>query len=153
MNPTIFFQIIGGIGSLGILALGIGYLWSQFIRGKKSGSKENIDAENTLVTYLKNQVEGFAKIVKEQDIKFVALGKEIAALKATIDEKDKTIEKYLGILQNRNPELDTFIKESRIRQEHTLEIMTQIKDCMVNINTHMQKHEKDLKIEATVTKV
>lgn len=154
----IVLVIMGSLASLGLLAGGVGYLYSQFVTGKGSRSKENIETENSLITFLKNQNEGFEKIVKEQNVKIVDLGKEMAAMKATNEEKDKTIEKYLSILQNRNPELEQFMQKMTVLGENSeafmkgqIVIMGEIQTFMQAINTHMETANKDLKIEATVS--
>lgn len=141
-------EIIIGVG---IIALGFGYVTSQFLVGRKGRTKDDIETENTLTTYLKNQIEGFKEIVEKQNNRIAGAEKEISALRATLGEKDKIISRYLEILQNRNPEIDTFIKESKVRQEQQMGIMNEIKVFMKNINDHMVQQNKDLKIEATVS--
>lgn len=165
MNITTIQISIGIIISLGVLAFGFGYVYSQFKKGKNDRTKTDLETENSLTTYLKNQVEGFKQIAKEQDQKIADLGKEISAMRAVLDEKDKTIDKYLAILQNRNPELEQFmVKVSRTsdmaeeyitnaksyNQQQT-EILNEIRNSMRNINVHMETQNKEMKIEGKIT--
>ncbi len=139
MQSTLFFQIIGAIGSLGVLALGIGYLYSQFMKGKNGGDKEGLDQKNALTTYLTSQISGFKELVADQDKKISELGKEVASLRAVIGEKDKTIQKYLEILQNRNPELEKSMAD-------ITRSMKDINTFMHSINNHMKMHNKSTKV-------
>ncbi len=139
---TEYIQIIVGTG---VIAVGLGYIGSQFWRGKSSSRKDELEAETTLTEYLKNQIDGFKGMVDDQNIKIVDMGKEIAGLRATIEEKDKTIQRYLEILQNRNPELEKFMSDI----SGTMKL---IEGFMEKINEHMTKQDHDLKIEATVSK-
>lgn len=153
---------VGLLGGVGVLALGLGYIYSQFSKGKNGQTKEQLETENSLTTYLKNQVSGFKEIIDNQNVKITELGKEMAGLRATLDEKDKTIDKYLAILQNRNPELenfissmtknaaqyDTFMKDSAAFQGELMGVMKGLTSFMEKINTHM---EQDLTIKSTIT--
>lgn len=165
MSFELLQKILEVVIALGIAAFGFGYLYSQFFQGKNNQTKESIDTENSLTTYLKNQIEGFKDIVAAQDKKINEMGKEIAAMRAVSEEKDKTITKYLEILQNRNPEMDAFIKKVTLASDAQAEfrkqaaeksdiqmnILKEIQTFMESINNHMEKSSKDLKIEATVT--
>lgn len=153
---------LGTIASLGILSLAVGYLYAQFSRGKSERGKSEIENENTLVVYLKNQIGGFKEIIENQDKKIVELGKEIASFRAVIEEKDKTITKYLEILQNRNPALENFIdkvgktadnaeafmKENRENSKQVSDILLEIKKFMEGVNLHL---EQDMEIKGTIT--
>lgn len=132
---TAYIQlIIEGIAAAGVVVLGLGYLFSQFIIGRNSHRKEELDTENSLTTFLKNQIDGFKELIALQNNKIEQLGKELAATQATITEKDKTIKTYFDIIQNRNPELEN--------------VLSQILDFMKKINEHM---ESELKITSTVS--
>lgn len=149
--------------AVAVLFAGAAYGISMFFIKKKAGVKNDLETENETTTWMMNQIETYKKIIKdyderntakdkENDKKFKELSEQIVAFKASIEEKDKTIQKYLDILQNRNPELTKFIEESRIRQESQLEIAKRTEEFMSKINMHMQDQKKDLRIEATVTK-
>lgn len=149
---SVAIEILGVAGTIGAVAIAFGYLFAQFIKGKNSRTREDLDTENALTTYLKNQIDGFQAIVKAQDEKIVELGKEVSALRAVVEEKDKTINKYLEILQNRNPEMDAFIrklsssadqqmefqKEYQVSSDEKLKIFQEIRDFMEKINHTLQ---------------
>ena len=85
--------------AVGAISLGLGYIVSQFFRGKNDRTKTDIDIENSLNTYLKNQISGFQLVIDEQNKKLETLQKEVSAMHAVIEEKDKTIDKskvYIG---------------------------------------------------------
>ncbi len=153
---SFYFQIaeivIGSLAGLGLLAGGIGYLKSQYVEGKTGEKKSDLETQNELTTYLKNQIETYKDIIKKQaedntennkvqNEKFAKMNTDITTMKAVIDEKDKTIAKYLEILQNRNPDLEVSLKEISAS-------MTDIKTFMKHIDSHL---EKELKITGTVT--
>lgn len=141
---TILEVALGSLLSLGALAGGLGYLYSQYSKGKKGESKDEIDTQNSLTKYLKTQIETYKQIAKEQDEKISNMGKEISAFRAVIEEKDKTINKYLEILQNRNPELEDTLKG-------IAESLVGIRGFMEHIDTHLEKSSKEMKIVGTVT--
>ncbi len=144
---------------VGTVATGIGYGTALIFKGRSMRSKEELDNENSLNTYLKNQIGGFKEIIEGQNAKITELGNAMAAMKAVIEEKDKTIEKYLAILQNRNPELENFMQKmnttlSTISQymERNTMLMGNTHELMKEVEKHMKQEGGDLKIEATVTK-
>ena len=145
-------EIIGSvIAGIGLLSAGIGYCYSQFKTGKSAATKDSLESQNELTQYLRDQIDGYKEIAKEQNSKISNMEKQIASMQAIISEKDSTIKKYLDILQNRNPELDQFMQESRQKWQDQLNFISQILDAMKNINEHMDVQKKDIKIQATVT--
>lgn len=164
MNASVILQTVETIG---IIVMGLGYLYSQFFKGKNDRTKEDIETENALVTYLTNQNKGFEKVVKEQDEKINSLGREMSAMQATILEKDKTmqaallekdktIEKYLALIENRNPEMENFMVRLTKYADNAdtfmsgqVGIMEEIKTFMQSINTHL---EKEFTVKSTITK-
>ncbi len=162
MNLDSIKSLIELVASAAIIIGGGAYAVSLFFSSKKTAVKDDLETQNDLTLYLKNQIETYKEMIreydqkmeernKEFDKKYNELGKELAALKATSDEKDKTIAKYLEVLQNRNPELDQFIKDSRAKWDQQINIISQVLQFMKNINEHMNKQNQDLKIEATVS--
>lgn len=137
---------------IGATALVIGYASAAFFKGRNSRKKEDLDTENSLTTYLQNQVKGYQKMVDDMKKDIAEMGKEISALRATIEEKDRANKQYLEILQNRNPELEQFMKESSARGVEGLKILQGITGFMESINTHMQQQNKDMTISATISK-
>lgn len=129
------------IGAIGALAAAIGYLVSQYTKGKKDGRDENIKAQTDLMTNLQAQIGGYQKVLEDNNRKLIDMDKQNATFKAIIEEKDKTIEKYLKILENRSPELENTLKA-------LLGTMNKIEDFM---HTHIEGAGKDMKIEGTIT--
>lgn len=144
-------QIIQIIETGGLIILGFGYVYAQFFKGKNARAKEDLETENSLTTYLKNQINGFKEIVEEQNKKIIELGKEVASLRAVIEEKDNTIQKYLDILQNRNPELEVFMQESKVFHQGQTQVLEKIGRFMETINKHLEKQSEDIEVLTTVT--
>ncbi len=133
------------IGAIGVFSMGIGYIYTQFIVGKHSRVKDDLQTENDLTTYLKNQVNGYKEIAETQNKKIAEMDKEMSTFKAIIAEKDKTIEKYLEILQGRNPELEDILKDIAAS-------MTDIKSFMKHIDTHLENSGTTIETKTTTTK-
>lgn len=128
-------QVLAAISTGGLIFLTIGYFAAQFFQGGRNRNKDDIETENSLNTYLKNQVAGFKEIVEIQNKKIVELGEKIAELSGAMNEKDKTIAKYLEILQNRNPELLTVLKEIK-------DFMGQLHTAVKTIDERSEQRER-----------
>ncbi len=150
--------ILGGIASIGILAGGIGYSIQLFMQGRKGDKKTDLETQNELTDYLKNQVEVYKGMANDYQVKYVESNKthskelaemrtEISTFKAVINEKDQTIAKYLQILQNRNPDLEDTLKG-------IAETLSGINKFMQHIDTHLEKSTGDnMKISGTISKI
>jgi hypothetical protein len=126
-----------------ILAFGaIAFAIGQFNLSRKSTKANDIESENSAMSLLQRQVATFKDTIKELTAKVETMGKEISALQAVnlVIEKDK--EKYLAILQNRNPEFEKFMGDIS-------GTMVDIKNFMKQINDHM---EKEIVVTSTVNK-
>lgn len=157
------WEIIGLVSAaftgLGVFAGGIGYLWNLF-RGGADNQTE----------FWKKQAEGYKEMMKEKDAKtsdsINDLNRQVGELRGQLNEKTNQAKEYLDILQNRNPEMQKFMetltavaqqsqqfmKENVVFQKEQAGIMEEIRAFMSNINTHLEATDKDLKIEATVSK-
>lgn len=137
--------IIGAIISLGVLILGTGYSTAQFSKGKRQEKNDELKGKTTLTEYLTKQVEAYDLAFKERDKVIAALTTKVATFEAVMIEKDKTIARYLEILQNRNPDLEKTL--SRIA-----DFMESSKDLFSKVNTHLESFSgKEMKITGTVT--
>lgn len=143
----IFGAVVGGIGAI---SAGIGYCYSQFNTGNTAATKDSLESQNELTQYMKDQIDGYKSMVEGQNVKITDMGKKLATMEALLAAKDKTIKEYMDIITNRNPELDQYMKESRQKWEDQKNIISQILDAMKNINAHMDKHRKDIRIDATI---
>jgi len=101
--------IIGVIMSIGALALGLGYAYGQFKKGKISVSAEAIDGEKKALDLLSSKVDVLEKLCNSQDTQIKELEKKVDALNFSIKERDKKIDEYMLILQNRNPQFEQFM--------------------------------------------
>jgi hypothetical protein len=124
-----------------------GYALSQFVRGKGDKTSDEYATENTLNAYLKKQIESFKEIIADQDKKIQELGKQLAALSATLLEKDKTIDTYFAILQNRNPELEAFMKDQAQYRKESTTMFQHMVGTLGDISTQLNK---ELHIESTI---
>jgi predicted RNase H-like nuclease (RuvC/YqgF family) len=61
--------------------------------------------------------------LKEQNAIIIEQGKDIASLQAQLKSKDELIERYVQLLQNRNPEMEIFMKNSTKALEAILETL------------------------------
>ena len=116
--------------ALGVIAFAVG----QFTIGRRAKNKDDIDTENSAMQLQGNKIKVLEAALKEQETINKKTGEDLAALKAVLIEKDKTIKEYFDIIQNRDPQLKNVLGE--------------ILDFMKKINTHM---EQDLKITGTVS--
>ena|ERR1700710_2330961 len=151
MTTSLIQYFIDAVTLLGICAYGL----SQFYRGKTDKTKDEYATENTLIEYLKKQVEGFKEITKDQDAKLQQMGKDIAALTAVVNEKQKTIDNQLAILQNRNPELESFMTDLRSaaveQREYRTSSTATFGKMVVLLGEISAQLGKEIKISSTVT--
>ena len=100
MNLQEIITIGAGIG---VFIAGIGYVVSQFRKGR-------IDGEMATLDLLSKKVDELEKLSNSQDKEIVNLTKKINDLELAIKERDKKIDEYMAILQNRNPQFEAFIQ-------------------------------------------
>lgn len=138
---------------LGILAGGIGYLVSIFRKSNKQENVEVVTTANQLTEFWKDQIQGFKVMVEDQNKKIQDLSNELNLVKGQLMEKDKQIKTYLEILQNRNPEMEEFMKYMVQSVKDQGESHKQIVDVLKEIHDFARlEHERDFNITATVTK-
>ncbi len=120
-----FNEILNYAGSVGIFVLAIGYLVAQYKKGNNEGNVE-------VIKLLREQMEGLKLVVYENQQEVKRLSEEIIKLKILGEEKDKKIKELTELLQNKDPRLQTFMKE-------TTDILTEIKNFMHNINQNFER--------------
>jgi predicted nucleic acid-binding Zn-ribbon protein len=151
MTTSLIQYSIDAVTLLGIFAYGL----SQFYRGKTDKTKDEYATENTLIEYLKKQVEGFKEITKDQNDKLQQMGKDIAALTAVVNEKQKTIDNQLAILQNRNPELESFMTDLRSaaveQRDYRTSSTATFGQMVVLLGEISAQLPREIKISSTVT--
>lgn len=151
---TLIGSITAVIVSLGVLFAGSGYAYAQFKKGASEQGRDEVGKKVELLEYLQTENEGYKKVIKELSDKIDAQGKDIAALRATIEEKDKQIQTYLAIFKDRDPDtqqfqqdMRMFVEESRAYYGKKVETLTKIASVMEKVDAHMGK---GLDIQATV---
>ncbi len=111
--------IAGGITAL---AVGLGYAYAKFKQGGATEKRETIDTESSTLSLLQQKVGALTKLVEDKDKenkdsseanrqRNEGLAREISRLQGQIEEKDKKIKEYLEIIQNRDPQLLTVLKD------------------------------------------
>lgn len=124
----------GMINSVGMIAIGIGYLFSQF---KKGGSQSATE----VITLLRIKDEEQKQIILEFQTRFENINKELGNLQGQLQEKDKKLEEYMAIFQGRSPEQVQYQTEMRKftvgvakYMENSTIILEQMKIFMQNLN-------------------
>lgn len=134
-----FTTIIAGVASTGVILMGIGYLVSQYKSGKSKGQVEAIDNNIKTLDLLSRQVIELQQLSGEQGKMIVDLEGKVDKLTILVEEKDQKIQEYIKIFQNRNPQLDDFIKLlTEVANKATVYMENDIKDSS----------ERKVKIEA-----
>lgn len=158
--------IIGSIASIGILVGGAGYFLQAWRKGSKEEKTEVVSSADQLSSFWKEQVDGFKEVVATLQEKINTMTGEIGELRGQLNEKTKQAAEYKEILQGQNPEMKQFMETMLAVSEQSQKfmadnvgfqqtqsnVMTEIKDFMSQINANLSLVNKDLKIEATVTK-
>lgn len=155
----IILSAVGGFISLGILAAGFGYAYAQFKRGTNQQQTDAVESETQLTKYWKDQVDGFKVMVTELNRRVEVLSGELNQLKGQLVEKEKQNREYLAILQDRDPQTQTFmsdmtqfVKDQAVFQKDVHQTMVDIHAFMNSILPYFEMVGKDLTIEATVSK-
>lgn len=144
------------IGSLALFAFGAGYLSSKFKSGTKEQKSENTDlisSNDQIKQFYKDQNDDYKKIIAQQTADIHDLNRRVGEMKGQLEIVQAQNKEYLAILQNRNPEMDEFMKfmikateNQAVSQKEMIRILGEI-----HIMTKAE-HERDFKVEATVTK-
>jgi|GEM_PF-6574254 len=124
---------------LGVFAGGIGYLVSIFKKGTatiKEQSENVVATSDQLTQFWKDQVEGFKQMVAAQDLKLQMLTNDLNKMKGQMEEKEKQNKSYLEILQNRNPEMEQFMKTMLIYQKDSMTLFEQMTHALSVIHDH-----------------
>lgn len=112
----------------------LGTLSVAYILVRQTSSK----VASEVITAYKVQVEQYKEQVKTYNEKVNDLTGKIGHLEGTLQEKNKQIDDYKSILQNRNPELE--------------KILSQIALFMEKIDKRLQFSETELKLQTKILK-
>ena len=122
--------ILLAIGSLGVLAGGIGVLIGSIKRGSRAEKEAIIQSARQSEQFWKDQAEGHAQVAKEKDRiyseKFETLSSQLGQLRGQLDSEIRQKKEYLEILQNRDPAMKSF-----------MELMVQAADNQAKVNKEM----------------
>lgn len=126
-----------------ILVGGIVFAIAQWGNGR-SQRKSDVETEAAMtIRLIKEARDALEAKLKEQNLIVIQQGKDIASLQAQIKAKDELIERYVLLLQNRNPELESYMKSS---MESLKEISDGIKQLLnkptIAINNTPAEHPK-----------
>lgn len=94
-----------------ILAIGVVvFAYAQWRNGKMQGVSNEIVTAGGTIDLLQKSVSVLRGELDETNTKLLKEHDEIIRLQEQLKHKDEQLQQYLQILQNRNPELDAFIK-------------------------------------------
>lgn len=100
INFNTFFLILSGLANV--------YLFWK--RGGHSATKDLMDIQEKQIVALKTDVELGRSRGHDLANHLQGLSLKVGVLEGQTIEKDKKLEEYLSIIQNRNPELETVLK-------------------------------------------
>lgn len=134
LNLELISIIIGILGGTGLLVGGCGYAYSSWKKGANTYKDENI-VDLKLAVKLKDEIicrlnDEKTELINTHQVQITDLIKQMATLKAQFDEQSKQLAMYSQIVENRDPETLTLLKE--------------IKDQMIKMNAHQVIQEKNV---------
>lgn len=159
-----------GFAALGVFFFGAGFWYSQFGKGKREEKDDIVSSADKLTQFWKDQAEGYKTMMvakdKTNDDKIQQLTREVGELRGQLTEKTAAYEKIEKIFQGKDDstqafmrtmlgvaeQSQTFMADNVKFQNDQHNIMVEIRDFMGNINTHLKDANKDLKIEAKISK-
>jgi hypothetical protein len=89
------------------------YLVAQAYNGRGTKKSDEIAAADRTVQLVNATREALEKQIASQNIIIIQQGKDIATLQAQLKSEKELNERYLQLIQNRNPELESYMKDSR----------------------------------------
>lgn len=152
-----FIIIFGSLGSLGLLAGGIGYLISQFKTGTRQANNDIVSSSNEIITFYKTENDNLKIIMTEKDKsndeKFRQLTAEIGELRGQLNSEKANNERLEKIFQNRDPDTQKF-QESMIQFVND-QSAVHVKIVQVLSEIHslaIDEHNRDFKLTTTIEK-
>ena len=106
-----------------ILIGGVVFAIAQWGNGRSQRKSDTETDAALTIRLVKEARDALEAKLKEQNAIIVQQGKDIAALQAQLQSKDELIERYVQLLQNRNPELEIFMKNSTKALEAILDTL------------------------------
>lgn len=99
-------QYLSIVNSGGVLLVGAWLVYQNFRSGSSTIKQQVTDAYKERNQQLETDIAGMKASIESQ-------GKEIARLQGTVEEKDKHIHTLTELVQGRNPEMISVLKEIR----------------------------------------
>lgn len=166
MEPTalqILYKIALGFGGLGVGASGLGYFWGKIKGGAKEAKAEStelVSSEQQIKEFYKKQNEDLQVIIAEQTKQINELSREVGEIKGQLNAETAQKKEFLAILQGRDPQTQKFMEFMTQCMKDQTESHTKIVDKLMEngkmiLEIHKMtkdEHERDFKVEATVTK-
>ena len=88
------------------------YLVAQVFSGRGTKKSDEIAAADRTVQLVNATRMALEKQISDQNLIIIQQGKDIATLQAQLKSERELNERYLQLIQNRNPELETYMKDS-----------------------------------------
>ncbi len=152
----IILTVMGILTSLGLLAGGIGYLYSKLKSGAKEARAESTDlvtSNDQIKQFYKEQNEDLKNINKVLSDKVETLTREVGEIRGQLNAETRQKEEYLLILKDKNPETKQFMEYMVQAVKDQTTVNTEIVRILGEIHAMAKaEHERDFKITATVTK-
>lgn len=125
------FESIGGIlAVVAVISASATVIWGNITKGKINEKSTTLADENNTLGIMQTRIDALETQVKD-------LTSKLAMQETVIQEKDKHIKLQADqiqmmerIFQNRNPELETFIKNSTERIEILITASTKANECL-----------------------
>lgn len=118
------------INILGFLGLGSAYIFIQWKTGYNQASAEVINAYKEQVALARAEIS--------------KLQKDLGILQGQLGERNKRIEVLEQVAQNRNPEMEDFIKTAGVAAKTSMEYMKNSAETLAEIKTFMQILHNDI---------
>lgn len=133
--------ILAVLGGIGILLAAAGYGLGKYREGQNSRRKDDIENKRSSFELLQDQVDALEVMVGKQK-------EDIIILQTQNSEKDKKIKEYMELIQNRNPEMNQFIKyltetanASNRYMKDTGDFFLELHETLKKIEEHLNNHK------------
>jgi len=110
---------------IGVIAAGLGYAYEKFFDGRQKKINQSIETETGILGFYQKQNDALTKLIKDHENEINKLQDDLHSLEAIVEEKDKKLQDYMIIFQNRDPQL--------------IEILKEIRDFMKIVQIHNEK--------------
>lgn len=160
--------IITIITGLGLFAGSMAFVIDKFFTRQKTDKGEEINSADTLTKFWKDQAEQYKVVLGEKETayllkiekittdfneKFQDLKERFGNLKGQYEAEKSQRERVESILKDRNPETEAFMKLMIQAIKDQSDSHTEMVKILKEIHTMSKaEHDRDFKVETTVTK-